>query len=453
MVWQESIPCRKSAVVRWLVAFVLCFTSSLPSHETRAQDIYPVLTLEESIEIALKRNLNIRVAQEEIEAAYQRQKETGTNFLPKFKVEYGYTRPSETDITLGGVNFENTDSNQWRFEGIIELPLFTGFANLSTYQLAELGLDVAQIQLTRTRLDIILQVKEAYFGILRAERIRDVAEQSVRQLQEGVRVAKNFYQVGMSPKIDVLDAETRLGDAELQLIRAVNDLQVAKARFNSVLRQPITTPVDIKDVLTTEPYDKTYADSREIALKYRPEVLEAGRNVASADKEIALAQSDYYPTITWSLNYRRRGDDPTVDGSEFTDREYWETGATATWTIFEWGKTRYAANQGRARLRQAKEILERVKDDVSLEVKTAFLTLMAAERAIGVAAKSVESAEENFRISGKRYEEQVATATEVLDAQTRLTGAKSNYANVLVAFNVARAQLVRAMGLERDSDR
>jgi outer membrane protein len=451
MVWQESIPLSKNAMSRWLVTLVICLVSGLIPQETSAQDVSPVMTLEESIEIALKRNLDIQVAQEEIEAAYQRKKEQGTNFLPKFKVEYGYRRPSETEITFGGVTFENTDENQWRLDGIIELPLFTGFSNLSTYQLAELGLDVAQIQLAQTRLDIILQVKEAYFGILRAEKIREVAEQSVRQLQEGVRVAKNFFKVGMSPKIDVLDAETRLGDADLQLIRAVNDLQVAEARFNTILRQPITTPVDIEDTLTTEPYDKTYADSREIALKHRPEVLEATRNVVRADKEITLAKSSYYPTITWSLNYYRRGDDPTVDGSEFTDREFWETGATATWTIFEWGKTRYAANQRRARLRQAKEILQQVKDDVSLEVKTSFLTLLAAERAISVAAKSVESAEENFRISGERYEEQVATATEVLDAQTRLTEAKSNYANVLVAFNVARAQLVRAMGLEKES--
>ena len=65
-----------------------------------------------------------------------------------------------------------------------------------------------------------------------------------------------------------------------------------------------------------------------------------------------------------------------------------------------------------------------------------------------MAAKSVESAEENFRISQERYKEQVATATEILDAQTRLTQARTNYTNALVIFNLARAELVRAMGLE-----
>jgi outer membrane protein TolC len=67
-----------------------------------------------------------------------------------------------------------------------------------------------------------------------------------------------------------------------------------------------------------------------------------------------------------------------------------------------------------------------------------------------VAEKQVESAEENFRISQERYKEQVATATEVLDAQTRLTEARANYTDALVIFALARANLVRSMGLEEE---
>ena len=64
---------------------------------------------------------------------------------------------------------------------------------------------------------------------------------------------------------------------------------------------------------------------------------------------------------------------PTVDGSDFVDRESWDIVAGATWTFFEWGKTRYATNQQRARLRQSKESLEQIKDGILLEVKTAYL--------------------------------------------------------------------------------
>ncbi len=448
MVRQGKIYADAHGAIKWLRTLVICIALSLLPQQTPAQEKEPVLTLEESIQLALEHNLDVRVAKEEIQFARQGKNRARTGFLPKLTAQYGYRRLSESSTTVGGVSTQNADQDQYRFTGTVAQPLFTGFEILSNYQLAKLGLDVAQIQLQRTRLDLILAVKESYFEILRAEKISQVAEQSVRQLQEGVRVAQNFVQVGMRPKVDVLDAETRLGEAELQLIVANNDTGVAKARFNTVLRQPIDTPVAVVDVLTTESYERSYESSQQIALQHRPELLEANKNVAIAEKEITLVKSDYYPDINLSANYYRRGDDPTVDGSDFVDRESWDIVAGATWTFFEWGKTRYATNQQRARLRQAKESQDQIKDGILLEVKTAFLSVQAAERGIRVAAKSVESAEENFRISQERYKEQVATASEILDAQTRLTQARTNYTNALVVFNLARAELVRAMGLE-----
>ena len=448
MVRQGKIYADAHGAIKWLGTLVICIALSLLPQQTPAQEKEPVLTLEESIQLALERNLEVQVAKEEILFAREGKNRARTGFLPRLSAGYEYRRLSEASTTVGGITSENADQDQYRFTGTVAQPLFSGFEILSNYQLAKLGLDVAQIQLQRTRLDLILAVKKSYFEILRAEKISQVAEQSVRQLQEGVRVAQNFVQVGMRPKVDVLDAETRLGEAELQLIVANNDTGVAKARFNTVLRQPIDTPVAVVDVLTTQSYERSYESSQQIALQHRPELLEANKNVAIAEKEVTLVKSDYYPDVTLSANHYRRGDDPTVDGSDFVDRENWDIVAGATWTFFEWGKTRYATNQQRARLRQAKESLEQIKDGILLEVKTAFLSVQAAERGIQVAAKSVESAEENFRISQERYKEQVATATEILDAQTRLTQARTNYTNALVVFNLARAALVRAMGLE-----
>ena len=443
---------RKSSglrlTLRWPVVLLVYAGLTILPRGAWCQAEGPVITLQDAIRLALERNLDVQLAREEIDFARNRQNEAGTGFLPKVKADYSYRRPGDSTSKIGGVEFQNEDNNQYRFTGTVEQPIFTGFATLSTYELARLGLDSAKIQLERARLDIILRVKETYIGIIQAEKIRGVAEQSVRQLQENLKVAQNFYRVGLSPKIDVLDAETRLGDAELQLIRATNDVAVRKANLNTVLRQPVDIPVEVEDILTTAPYEKSYEASQETALKHRPEVLDAETQVASAEQQITFARSGYYPTISLAANYYRRGDSPDVDGSPFVEREDWDVVAAATWTLFEWGKTRYAVFQQEARLRQARETLEKVKDTVRLDVKSEYLTLKAAYEAIGVARKAVISAEENFRISQERYKEQVATATEVLDAQTRLTQAKSNYTTAISVFNVEVARLIRAMGSE-----
>ena len=432
----------------FVVAAVVMLTPVAP----QAEGSPSLLTLKQSIEMALEHNLDIQVAREEIQAARERQKEARTGFLPSLSGRYSYRRLGEVPyVVLRAREIDVNDRDQYRFTGTIEQPLFTGFAILSNYQLSRLGLDVAKIQLSRARFDLILQVKEAYFSILTSERIQEVRQQSVRQLRAGLNVAENFYQVGMSPKIDVLEAEVRLAEAKQELIRAENALTVAKARFNTILRRPIDQEVAVADILSDQPYEKPYESCLEISLKKRPELMEAEKNVASAEKEVTLAKSAYYPKVSISGNYYRAGDDPAVNGSDFVDRENWDVMAEATFTFFEWGKTRYATNLKRARLRQARQTLEQIKDDIRLEVKTSYLNMQAAEKNIWVAKKSVESAEENFRISGERYREQVATATEVLDAQTRLTDARTNYTRALAVFNVARARLIRNMGLEDES--
>lgn len=445
---------RVRAVLLRVVALlpVVAAIVMLSAVPVEAQGTPPLLTLKESIEMALERNLDMKLAREEVQAARERRKEARTGLLPSLSGTYSYRRLSESPyVVFGGGEIDIGDTDQYRFTGTIEQPLFTGFATLSNYQLAKLGLDVAKIQLARTRLDLTLLVKETYFAILTSERILEVRQQSVRQLQAGLEVAENFYEVGMSPKIDVLEAEVRLAEAKQELIRADNGLSVDKARFNTILRRPIDQEVAVLDILSDRPYEKPYQLCLEIALQKRPELMEAEKNVASAEKEITLAKSAYYPKVSISGNYYRAGDDPAVNGSDFVDRENWDVMAEATITFFEWGKTRYETNQKRVRLRQARQALERIKDDIRLEVKTSYLSMQAAEKYILVAKKGVESAEENFRISGERYREQVATATEVLDAQTRLTEARTNYTSALAVFNVAQARLIRNMGLEDES--
>jgi len=99
------------------------------------------------------------------------------------------------------------------------------------------------------------------------------------------------------------------------------------------------------------------------------------------------------------------------------------------------------------RLVQTKDAKVQVEDGISLEVKDAHLRLTEARDKIDVAKLAIEQAEENFRINQERFKEQVATATDVLDAQTLLTQARTNYYNALSDYNIARAKLERAMGV------
>jgi outer membrane protein len=179
----------------------------------------------------------------------------------------------------------------------------------------------------------------------------------------------------------------------------------------------------------------------------RPELREAKLNVKSAEKEVQLARSDYFPTIELSFNYDRFGDKPDVSGSDFEDEEDWNIMATARWNFWQWGKKRQLVREKQTKLVQAEEAKTEIEDSISLEVKDAYLRLREGRDKISVTQVAIEQAEENFRINAERFKEQVATTTDVLDAQTLLTEAQSNYFNARGDYLVAWARLDRAMGI------
>jgi len=115
--------------------------------------------------------------------------------------------------------------------------------------------------------------------------------------------------------------------------------------------------------------------------------------------------------------------------------------------FWEWGKTKFRVDAGRARENQALDAARELNDQIILEIKNAYLNLQEAESQISVSQKLIEQAGENFRISEERYRERVGTSTEVLDAQTLLTKSKSEYANALGDYNINLARLQRAMGI------
>ncbi len=410
-------------------------------------------TLQESIEAALERNWNVKAVEEEIRQAEAVKDQARADFLPKFSTSYSYTRldddKSTDPISLGpfespGSLISLRDNYQWKTS--ITQPLFTGFALSSAYELGKLGIDEAELGLELEKLDLILAVKQAYFRVLEADRFVEVAEKAVDSLESHVEVARSFYNVGMIPVNDLLKAEVELSNAEHDLIRAENAALIARASFNTALARPINEAVMLEDLQTFRPETGEFSSYVEQALRQRPEIKSLEVVLEQTAQRQRLAASDYYPEISLNYDYIKEGDEPNVKGSRVHDANRWQVMAVMSWTFFEWGKTRSAVREVKSARMQLLQTRSAMEDNIRLEVKQAYLDLFEAEKNIPTTTKAVEQAEENLRVSRERYDAQVATSTEVLDAQTLLTQARTNYYRALYSHHLARARLERALG-------
>jgi len=410
-------------------------------------DTAEIFTLEKTIQTAVKNNIELQRAKEDINAAAASKDASRANFLPVFNASYQYKHNyEEISSPLLGIT---TPENDYIFAASITQPVFAGFSIINRYKLAGLGLDAAGLNEKITRLEIIYRANKAYFSVLKALKIEGVLQETVTQLSAHENVAKTFYEVGMTPLNDLLKSQVELANAMQELTIAKNNLEYAKSDFNTLLRRHINSSVDLVDILNYAPLTNELDYYLELAQKNRLEIKLAELQIEMAEKELALAKKDYFPTVTLIGTRYQRGTDWDVDGGDgISDPNSWNVSAIASWNFWEWGKTSFVAKEKKSRLYQATLKKDEIADKISLEVKQSFLKTKESENNIVTVQKAIEQAKENLRISRERYKEQIATSTDVLDAQTLLSRTMTNYYNALYDSKISKASLYRAMSME-----
>ncbi len=417
-----------------------------------AQSSGQALSLVDTVEQALDANLGIKRSREEINAAEAVRHGSITKFLPTLGSSYNYIHRNQERTSpslVSGRDIVTSPDDQYTFTTTFTQPIFTGFGLINEYKLTELGLDRAEVSSKLTRQDVILDAKNAYFSVLKNQKLMEVAQQTVASIASQKEVAENFYKVGLSPLNDLLQSQVQLANAKQQLTTALNNLEIARTRFNTVLRRPVNTPVLLIEEVDYAAFQEGLDDCLAQAQKNRLEIQVADLDIGIAEKQVKLTEKDYFPTVNLVGAYARTGEDWDVNGGEgISDAAGWNVQATATWDFWQWGRTGYGRKEKLARLAQSKYKKTEITDTINLEVKSAYLRTNEAEQNILTIEKAVEQAKENLRIIEEQYKEQVATQTDVLVAQTLLTQTMTNYYNALYDFKIAKAVLMRAIGRE-----
>ncbi len=435
-----------------LATLALALVLALPptgSAQTPAAD---ALSLGDALDIALKANLGIKRSLEEIAAAEALRHQSMTRFLPSLGSSYNaiYRNEERTSPSLiTGRPIVSSPQDQYTFTTSFTQPIFTGFGILTEYQLNDLGLDRAEVSAKLTRQDVILDTKNAFFSVLKTQKLLDVAQQTVTSISAQKEVSESFYKVGLSPLNDLLQSQVQLANARQALTIAQNNLEIARTNFNTVLRRPLSTPVLLVEAVEVEPFTLQLEECFAQAQRNRLELQVADLDVEIAGKQVKQSEKDYYPTVNLVGQYFRTGDDWRAHSGEgISDSAGWNVSATATWEFFQWGRTGYGRKEKLSRVAQSRYRKAQLTDTINQEVKQAYLRTREAEQNIRTIEKAVEQSKENLRITEEQYKEQVATQTDVLVAQTLVTQTMTNYFNALYDYKIAKSVLLRAIGQE-----
>jgi len=446
----------KSSGKKWVFRFffflvlVAAFPGTVPGQEGLPPQGKP-LNLEQCIELALKYQPNLHASQASIEAQKARAEQALAAYYPQINFNASYNTATNNFLTVGGGTAGFTRNNGgWTFFDIFAMgptlnQLIYDFGRTAnTVKISRENTRASELDRDTVRLNVVLNVKQAYYSVLQALALIQVAEETLNQNQKRLEQAKGFYEAGTRPKIDVTNAEVNLANVQLALIRAKNGYHVARAALNNAmgLREDLQFAIErIGEIRPQLPAMDSILDS---AYARRPEILQLKAKQRGQEGAIDLARSGYYPILSGNASHLWRTNQP------FNDLQWdWSLGATLTVPIFSGFSTPNQIVEAKAILKNLEAQEESLRQNIRLEAEQAYIGLKEAIESIAVTEKSVSQAKENYDLASGRYQVGVGQPLEITDAEVLLANSRASYINALYNYKVAEARIDKAMGITR----
>ncbi|MDR2573976.1 MAG: TolC family protein [Desulfovibrio sp.] len=403
------------------------------------------LTMDESVRRALQFNPSLGARESQSRSSEEGRKAARGAFGPRLGMSYTAVKQEKE---TSPVSAKPPEMGMYSFGVEISQPVFQGFKLLANYQKNALQADSDKAALRKAELDMTEQVQRYFLDYLRREENVVSERDSLARLREQLNITKAFYDVGLRPRLDVLQAEVNVSQAENLFVQAENGRDTCLAMLNTLLGLPATAKTAYTGKLVHIPFKLSLEQCLELAYRQRPDLYLAAKAVEIAAKEQLAVRSGYYPQVEAYYNITNTGNSPDTRyaderGSRGTT---WEVGARATWNVFQWGTTWYADSQAGWLVTKLRYEEENLKLGVGYDVKSKLLAVREAEKRIALAEKSAEQATEAFHAALARYREQVGTNFEVLDASTKLTTAQASLTGAKADYLTALAQIYVAMG-------
>ena len=398
-------------------------------------------SMESAVERALRKNPDVESARFTLQAAESARKAARSDFGPSLDVNYSYSRYSKDRPS-------RYEPNVTTMTVQASQPLFTGFNLLNAYQKAALEEERQKLQLQAQRLTVVADVQEAFISYLKAEASISSTRRSLERAQAQLNMAKTAWNIGLRPRLDVLQAETDLAQTEALLIKYENDRNVWLTRLNTLLDLPPDAPVDYRGDLELTPFKRTLEACLRQALECRPDLLMARKSVEMAFKDLGMTKSLFWPQVSAIVGWSTTGSHLDAAGSRYTkkDYSYGEIGLSVNWTLFSSGKRFYLTQQAQRQISALEAAVRSSINNCAYAVRSSLLSTQDAYRSVKVSQRAVISARESYADAKMRYELQSGSYLDLLTAQSALSDAElaeiSSRADCLIALS----QLYETMG-------
>ena len=438
----------------FMAAVVICATGIMFS-QTPAPSR---LSLQQAASIALEKNpvrkaaladrkvasAGVREAQSFLmpHVTFSEQATRGNDPVYVFGSKLRQERFSVDDFALNKLNTPRPYGNfTTRFGGTWNL--FDSFASWRGVDRAKEMDSAATHQLERTDQEILFRAVQSYYGVLLATKQLEIAEQAEKTAKAIMDRSQIRFDAGLVVESDLLSAKVRLAGREQELIRARNNLDLARAQLNTAMGVPGDAqyqPVDPAAEKSLAPASPPELEQK--ALTTRPDLKRIESQQSAQELSVAIAKSSFGPRLNafagWQL------DNPTFLAGGGGNN--WLGGIELQIDLFQGGAKRAALSRERAIAEKIAALKQAANDAVRLEVRQAYYDQDASRQQVEVARAAIAQAQESLRINQDRYDGGLLTITDLLTAEEAARRSQADYWQAVFQYHISYANLELASG-------
>ena len=406
------------------------------------------ITLDQALEIALAESNTIKIADKTVEKSGYAKKGSYASLYPNVNLSGSYQRTLLKQVMvmdMGGQPMEIKVGRDNNISSSVSASMPLVNASLwESLKLSALDVELAVEQARSSKVSMVTQVKQAFYGVLLAKESLAVMTQVFENAQANYEKTLQRYQVGKASELEKLRAQVNVMNAAPNVSSAENAVLLATWQLKAVMGLNLDTDIEALGELNdyTEQLLAPYVSEDD--LSNNSSLIQLDIQNRMLESNIKMLKNQYLPTLAANINYNysAMGD----------DKLSWFPSSNASLSlsipVFDGFQKRYNIKQSKV----TKDILDIQRQDTERQIRIAIRNyndrIALCVKNYTAANSTVEIAQKSYEISEKMYEVGKATLVELNDAQLALEQAQLTQAQAIYEFMVAKASLDELIGKE-----
>jgi len=426
---------------------------------TSSKDSIP-LSLDGAVRRAMQKNEDIVIARSQVRGAMAQRVSARSAFMPQITSQTSYTRtlrgPFDDVGSVGETGGDvgprlddllNRKNNYANTIGASQL-LFDrrALSNLRATHEAE---QVQELQLTERELDVTLQIVQAYYGAVLADRVVEISEAALEEANKQLDHVQKTHKAGNASEMDVLNVEVQRDNLEPGRVDALNDRDQALRNLRRLIDLRDDQALQLTDALEPETFQALSApvlDSLARMYTRRASIAAADRNIRIQKLRESGARGSRLPSIALGASFAKSGTwaNGTPDSEDLRDN--WTLSIALQAPIFDGGMRKADVASAHELAVQSQLQLDQMKKAIALDVAQQRGELDRAAASVEARSHTAALAERNYTLMTLAYDKGVVNTLQLSDARLQLRQARVNEVQALHDYYVALARLRRAAG-------